>query len=1072
MEKQYIAFCSVLVIFTVFAPVYAIISQPAEVTFEPSNNSTLLFLGNMLIAPVVFLDGSTPKGVGVDIVHALEKHISRPVVIRAMNWSEAQSLVAGGDADALIQINPTEERLKKYEFSDSFLESQFSIFTRSDTIGISGPSDLRGLNVGVEAGGLPQKVLEKDPEIVLIPIPSFLEGFNYLNEGSLDAVVVDYRVGSYVLATNGIRNIKVTGKPIASSNSSIAVKKGNTRLLNEINAGLRAIKTDGTYQQILTNWRPTEVIFETREQIDLRTYRTGMVILLIIILIVLIWVVTIRKELKRRKAAEENLTRTLDTLDKQVRERTAQLSDANKKLTEEIGERILREDELRVSENRYYVIYDQSPIAIELYDAEGTLMHVNPACLKLFGIDTISVIQNFSLYSDPNLTDELKKKLHQGGIIQYQGLFDFEKVKIMNLYPTSREGTIWLDVIITPLGNQYDQITGFLVQIQDITLRKQAEEAVKKAEETYRNIFLHSRIGLFRTDIITGLMLDANDAVAHFFGYEDRTSLLAIHFNISERYVDLHDREKVISLLEAEGEFQNYELRIRKKDESIVWIRFSARLFWEKGWIEGVAEDITDYKKAVAALADSESRLQLALSGSETGMWELHIPSMAINIDNRAAQLIGYEQTENGSHMFKWGELSHPEDIPLIRQRLDQYLAGLTSIYESEHRIKKGSGEWIWVLVRGKTTQKNDEGYPVLITGTIQNISERRRIQENLIESERRYRDMFELNNAVMLIIDSETTRVVDANRAAIQYYGYAHEDMTRMLISEINVADPGAIKKNISIATLGKGTTFLFKHRLKTGEIRDVEVFSGPIVVNGKQYLHSIVQDITERKRVEEALQQANHKLTLLSSITRHDIGNQLQVIFGYLGLARETDLDPRIHEYIENAYQSSLNIERQLSFTRDYEDIGVHSPVWQDINAVISKAVLLFDLMQILILVEISGVEIYADPLMEKVFYNLIDNAKRYGETITRVRFYGFEGKDGYTIVCEDNGVGIPEELKSKIFNREYYKHTGFGLNLSREILDMSGITIRETGKPGEGARFEILVPNGGWRFTSAES
>lgn len=642
----------------------------------------------------------------------------------------------------------------------------------------------------------------------------------------------------------------------------------------------------------------------------------------------------------------------------------------------------------------------------------------------------------------------------------------------MNLYPTCREGTIWLDVIITPLGTQSEEKTGFLVQIQDITLRKHAEEKIRKAEETYRNIFLHSQIGLFRTDISTGLMLDANDAIAHFFGYEDRESLLASHFNISEQYVDLHEREKIISLLQTEGEFQNYELRIRKIDDSIVWIRFSAKLFWKKGWIEGVAEDITDFKTAQKALADSESRLQLALTGSETGMWELHIPSMTGNIDNRAAQLIGYEQNENGLHQLKLGELSHPEDFPQVRQRLENYLKGKTSIYESEHRIKTASGDWIWVGVKGKTTQRLDDGSPVLISGTIQNISERKRIEENLIESEKRYRDMFELNNAVMLIVDTESTRIIDANAAAIQYYGYTHDEIIHMLISEINIANPDTIKKDISRAASQKGTTFQFRHRLKSGEIRDVEVFSGPIVVKGQRFVHSIIQDITERKRVEEALRQANHKLTLLSSITRHDIGNQLQILFGYLGLVRESDLDPCTHDYIENAYLSSLNIERQISFTRDYEDIGVHTPVWQDVNEMIVRTMQQFDQNKLQILVEISGIEVYADPLMEKVFFNLIDNARRYGEKITHIRFSGFEGNEGYTIVCEDDGVGILDEFKSKIFNREYYKHTGFGLNLSREILDITGITIIETGEAGKGARFEIRVPGGGWRVTPAES
>ena len=127
-------------------------------TAEVSNNTTLLFLGNQNIAPVIYLEGSTPSGVAVDIVHAIATHMSQPVEIRAMDWSEAQVLVARGNADALIQINPTEERKKIYDFSYPLLESHFSIFTRADTIGISGITSLRGLRVGVESGGLPQLV--------------------------------------------------------------------------------------------------------------------------------------------------------------------------------------------------------------------------------------------------------------------------------------------------------------------------------------------------------------------------------------------------------------------------------------------------------------------------------------------------------------------------------------------------------------------------------------------------------------------------------------------------------------------------------------------------------------------------------------------------------------------------------------------------------------------------------------------------------------------------------------------------------------------------------------------------
>ena len=112
--------------------------------------------------------------------------------------------------------------------------------------------------------------------------------------------------------------------------------------------------------------------------------------------------------------------------------------------------------------------------------------------------------------------------------------------------------------------------------------------------------------------------------------------------------------------------------------------------------------------------------------------------------------------------------------------------------------------------------------------------------------------------------------------------------------------------------------------------------------------------------------------------------------------------------------------------------------------------------------------GAEVFADPLIAKVFYNLMDNAVRYGGKITTILFTVQESGDDCQIVCEDDGEGVPTEEKEKIFDRGFGKNTGLGLALSREILSLTGITIRETGEPGKGARFEMTVPKGMWRIS----
>ena len=156
-------------------------------------------------------------------------------------------------------------------------------------------------------------------------------------------------------------------------------------------------------------------------------------------------------------------------------------------------------------------------------------------------------------------------------------------------------------------------------------------------------------------------------------------------------------------------------------------------------------------------------------------------------------------------------------------------------------------------------------------------------------------------------------------------------------------------------------------------------------------------------------------------------------------------------------------------IQFTKEYESIGVNAPAWQDCRTVVDTAAKQAPLGKIVVKNDLPvGTEVFADPLIVKVFYNLMDNAVRYGGKITTIRFFIDKREGDQIIVCEDDGDGVVAEEKEKIFERGFGKNTGLGLALAREILDITGITIRETGEPGKGARFEMTVPKGAWRRT----
>lgn len=224
---------------------------------------------------------------------------------------------------------------------------------------------------------------------------------------------------------------------------------------------------------------------------------------------------------------------------------------------------------------------------------------------------------------------------------------------------------------------------------------------------------------------------------------------------------------------------------------------------------------------------------------------------------------------------------------------------------------------------------------------------------------------------------------------------------------------------------------------------------------------------EVDERRRKEAALALANKKINLLSGITRHDILNQIMALKYYIDVMRE-EKDPAAISDILNRESLIANaIEHQIHFARDYQEMGVHAPGWQNIASMIRIAKEALPVRGIEVIVEVGDLEVYADPLLEKVFYNLVDNALRYGGPgMSIIRVSSVDTPDGLILTVEDDGQGVTEKDKEHLFKRGYGKHTGFGLFLSREILSITDIAIRETGMPGKGARFEMQVPKGKYR------
>ena len=228
------------------------------------------------------------------------------------------------------------------------------------------------------------------------------------------------------------------------------------------------------------------------------------------------------------------------------------------------------------------------------------------------------------------------------------------------------------------------------------------------------------------------------------------------------------------------------------------------------------------------------------------------------------------------------------------------------------------------------------------------------------------------------------------------------------------------------------------------------------------------ILRDITTLRRTEEALASSNSKLNVLYGVTRHDILNRITVIRGYGQLLNDkTEENSLTREYLKKMMDSTVAIEHMINFTRDYEKVGIVSPEWQNVGRTYQKARVLCAEQGIDYLIETGPLEIYADPMLERLFYILLDNTNRHGSKVTQVKLSANRSGDGYLIVYEDNGIGIRPEDKNRIFLKGFGKDSGLGLYLGMQILGITGISIKENGVHPTGARFEINVPDGKWRI-----
>jgi PAS domain S-box-containing protein len=350
---------------------------------------------------------------------------------------------------------------------------------------------------------------------------------------------------------------------------------------------------------------------------------------------------------------------------------------------------------------------------------------------------------------------------------------------------------------------------------------------------------------------------------------------------------------------------------------------------------------------------------------------------------------------------------------------------------------------------------------------TIEVALHKHELDRRLRESEERYYAVITQTMDGIILFDPESHAIVEANPAFQAMFGYSMAALSQKTIYDLIARPPDQVDalffrvEKEGLLHLGEQ-----KFRHKNSTLLDVECNSSILHSNSKKYLVCVVaHNITERKKAECALREANRKLQLLNSITRHDILNKVSGVLGYLAITEMRFPDPELSDYIHKLESATKSIRSHMEFTRLYQDLGTQKPKWHKLETIIADLNLPDG---ITLDSDIREVELFADLMLEKVFYNLLDNSIRHGQTVTKITVSSRHERDKLIITWSDNGIGIPVEEKEQIFERGFGKNTGLGLFLVREILSLTKITISETGEAGKGARFEIAVSRGAYRIS----
>ena len=604
---------------------------------------------------------------------------------------------------------------------------------------------------------------------------------------------------------------------------------------------------------------------------------------------------------------------------------------------------------------------------------------------------------------------------------------------------------------------------------QDITERKRIETELKE-HDMFLNRLIETLPGpLFYKDR-SGKYTGCNHAFEQYVGKSKDQILGKSVFEIWPKDIADVYFARDEELFSHPG-IQIYETKILFADGTRHDVIFNKATFTgAAGTIEGIVGvilDITERNKAVEAMKKSEIRFRSLIQNSSDIIRVINADGRIVYDSPSSERILGYPaSTLVGKDPL---DFIHPDDLERVRSDFTEVLHRKNTGTPTEFRIRKSDGSYIYV----ESVAMNLLDVPE-INGIVVNtrpIHERKMAEISLRESEEKFRRIFDSANDGIIIVDITRYglpgKIRDINAIQCTRLGYSRIELRNKTLSEIITPESNGKIPAFMAGLIAKGeAVFEAVFQTKNAGLLETEMSSHIIRFRDKDILIGIARDITLRRKEEQALHLANQKLQLMNIVAWHDIQNKITGLRGYVELSKDLVSDERARDFLRKEEAILKTIHASIQDTKEYQEMGTLPMQWVNIPSTIASVLARIDKRGITVSVELDDLFLYCDPVIERVFSYLVENTINYGKKATAIRMWYEESAAGLTLIYTDDGVGIPPDSKESIFLRNVARGSGFSLYFIHDILELSGMSIRECGETGKGARFEIAVPQGSYR------